>query len=202
MAKDYYLVHHGILGQKWGIRRFQNEDGSYTPEGKERYGYGNKEGLIAKNKRLFSANLEKNRISRLHGKEREKAVREYRKKYGFSYQNATIFGVREANKIAKYAHKKNLSETKATNRYLLKKVGSSLATIGAIYGTSYLIMTHPEQAFQVMLKGEKIVDNVVGYLKIGIDELKVRMDPNIIDVKPRTIVDIAGYLPYEVFKNG
>ena len=37
MAKDYYLVHHGIKGQKWGIRRFQNEDGSYTPEGKERY---------------------------------------------------------------------------------------------------------------------------------------------------------------------
>lgn len=33
------LEHHGIKGQKWGIRRFQNEDGSYTTEGKERYGY-------------------------------------------------------------------------------------------------------------------------------------------------------------------
>lgn len=32
------LIHHGIKGQKWGVRRFQNEDGSYTPEGKERYG--------------------------------------------------------------------------------------------------------------------------------------------------------------------
>lgn len=32
-----YLVHHGILGQKWGIRRFQNEDGSLTPAGKKRY---------------------------------------------------------------------------------------------------------------------------------------------------------------------
>ena len=31
------LAHHGIKGQKWGIRRFQNEDGSLTPEGKERY---------------------------------------------------------------------------------------------------------------------------------------------------------------------
>lgn len=36
MAKDYYLVHHGILGQKWGVRRFQNPDGSYTEEGKRR----------------------------------------------------------------------------------------------------------------------------------------------------------------------
>lgn len=32
------LVHHGIKGQRWGIRRFQNEDGSLTKEGKERYG--------------------------------------------------------------------------------------------------------------------------------------------------------------------
>lgn len=30
------LFHHGIKGQKWGIRRFQNEDGSYTKAGKER----------------------------------------------------------------------------------------------------------------------------------------------------------------------
>lgn len=32
------LSHHGIKGQKWGIRRFQNEDGSLTPEGERRYG--------------------------------------------------------------------------------------------------------------------------------------------------------------------
>ena len=32
------LYHHGIKGQKWGIRRYQNEDGSLTAEGKARYG--------------------------------------------------------------------------------------------------------------------------------------------------------------------
>lgn len=32
-----YLVHHGIKGQKWGVRRFQNEDGTLTEEGKIRY---------------------------------------------------------------------------------------------------------------------------------------------------------------------
>lgn len=32
------LYHHGIKGQKWGIRRFQNPDGSLTAEGKSRYG--------------------------------------------------------------------------------------------------------------------------------------------------------------------
>lgn len=32
-----FLAHHGILGQKWGIRRFQNKDGSLTTAGKKRY---------------------------------------------------------------------------------------------------------------------------------------------------------------------
>ena len=32
------LYHHGIKGQKWGVRRYQNEDGSLTEEGKEHYG--------------------------------------------------------------------------------------------------------------------------------------------------------------------
>ena len=32
-----YLAHHGIKGQRWGVRRFQYEDGSLTPEGRARY---------------------------------------------------------------------------------------------------------------------------------------------------------------------
>ena len=32
------LRHHGIKGQKWGVRRFQNKDGSLTGAGRKRYG--------------------------------------------------------------------------------------------------------------------------------------------------------------------
>ena len=40
MIKTYsnYLYHHGIKGQRWGVRRYQNSDGSLTNAGQKRYG--------------------------------------------------------------------------------------------------------------------------------------------------------------------
>lgn len=35
------LEHHGVLGMKWGTRRYRNADGSYTDKGKKRYGIKN-----------------------------------------------------------------------------------------------------------------------------------------------------------------
>ncbi len=35
MEYPTYLIHYGVPGQKWGVRRFQNEDGTYTDLGKE-----------------------------------------------------------------------------------------------------------------------------------------------------------------------
>ena len=45
---EYSLYHHGIKGQKWGIRRFQNEDGTRTAEGKKRMstGSGNTSNIV------------------------------------------------------------------------------------------------------------------------------------------------------------
>ena len=45
---DYpsYLFHHGVKGQKWGIRRFQNSDGTLTAKGRERYNVDKKPNVV------------------------------------------------------------------------------------------------------------------------------------------------------------
>ena len=68
-----YLIHYGVQGQKWGVRRFQNEDGSLTPEGREHYGLNErKANKLAK---LYEKSPEK--FSKKVGK--MKVVKEYKK---------------------------------------------------------------------------------------------------------------------------
>lgn len=42
-AYSDFLMHYGIKGQQWGLRRYQNEDGTLTEEGKLRYNEGQPE---------------------------------------------------------------------------------------------------------------------------------------------------------------
>ena len=60
------LAHHGILGQKWGVRRYQNEDGTLTPAGKRR--------MERKDNRWIKRNATK-----IHNKAYKKSQREMRK---------------------------------------------------------------------------------------------------------------------------
>lgn len=53
------IYHHGIKGQKWGVRRYQNKDGSLTPSGKRRYNSVEKSSYsdqISKAKAAYKAN--------------------------------------------------------------------------------------------------------------------------------------------------
>lgn len=61
------LYHHGIKGQKWGVRRYQNEDGTYTMLGKIRYGAGN------------AAKSTGKAIKKAASKVKEKVVEKYKK---------------------------------------------------------------------------------------------------------------------------
>lgn len=78
MRNDYnsnFLAHFGIMGMKWGVRRYQNSDGSLTEAGRERYGSGRTGEAISKR-----AKTAKNIMKSDSGSRKSKALKEARRK--------------------------------------------------------------------------------------------------------------------------
>ena len=78
---NLYLEHHGILGMKWGVRRYQNKDGSLTPAGKKRY-KSTEEELKAREKVIKNAERAKAKVDKLNAKKAELDAREEALKSG------------------------------------------------------------------------------------------------------------------------
>ena len=97
MNNERYLVHHGILGQKWGVRRYRNEDGTLTEAGKARYSTDGKR-LDPRNmstKQLQEAN---NRLS-LENNYRQMTGRKVTASSTFTRDNAIKIGAAAGKKL-------------------------------------------------------------------------------------------------------
>lgn len=89
------LAHHGILGQKWGVRRFQNEDGSLTGAGRKRYLSGEKMSSSKTDSKVTrKTKSDYNTMSDKEFKAKYQTSKEtYRKRvnrYGDPYKNGTL----------------------------------------------------------------------------------------------------------------
>lgn len=80
--EDDYVAHHGILGMKWGVRRYQNKDGSLTPKGKARYKLGKNGELVKlthKEKKARKKQLETLNRARVAAKQKQLEADQIRK---------------------------------------------------------------------------------------------------------------------------
>jgi len=107
------LTHYGILGMKWGVRRYQNKDGSLTPEGKLRY---RKDGPLTKlgRERYYNTDVEKAKAEVSKAKAAyKKALTDYYKKTkgGLVYDSKATDKLIKAAKDLQYA-KDDLSDAK------------------------------------------------------------------------------------------
>lgn len=72
------LAHHGIKGQRWGVRRYQNDDGSLTDAGKRRYNISEAKDQYKQAKKDYRQTVKEARKSML--KSGFVAGREYKRK--------------------------------------------------------------------------------------------------------------------------
>ena len=106
-----YLAHHGVKGMKWGVRRFQNRNGTLTTKGKKRYNE-------TESKEKLHLGLDKNgNINLIRGKTTKEA------KIKFAVKSSIfIAGMTVSLYVAK--HPEIVSKGKIAAEKILKKKGS------------------------------------------------------------------------------
>jgi hypothetical protein len=93
-----FIMHHGIKGQKWGIRRYQNPDGSYTPEGMKRYGINQNGWMNKRGRKRYADDWERTILSGDSlddGKYKTSYMRQFDK---VSEYNDAVEGLKQLNK--------------------------------------------------------------------------------------------------------
>ena len=153
------LQHWGIKGQKWGIRRYENEDGTLTAEGKERYhkdaetarkeitaasknpasGVGVNEAAAMRNAFFFGRKYQK--LGRTIDKSIKKEVRDYNNAYAEKVKAAKDYGRSDDDRSFLESLFYNKDRAKSNVRELNeehKRAGARLADAIASVGVQYI----------------------------------------------------------------
>lgn len=172
------LYHHGVKGMKWGVRRYQNKDGSLTTAGKKKQIMDDSKAEMNKarvNKRIKNsakAAREADKQYKQSKKNYKKAKSDFKeqkkidkfKKHGLNYNldtatNVHYYGYKAAKRIEDRIKNKKMSRLKSeaieAGRSSAKVAALTLGTVAAMA----LISNRPSVKYQVLDSNGKVLRN-------------------------------------------
>ena len=103
--EDNELYHSGVKNQKWGIRRYQNEDGSLTELGRQHYGYGIKRAI-----KSIGENHKKKKLAKKRAKALEAARKAKAEKKAHNEAKKKAIETGDATEVVKYKNELTIEE--------------------------------------------------------------------------------------------
>lgn len=174
MVYETELRHHGIKGQRWGVRRYQNPDGSLTPRGRKRWAKLQKKYPWLKDHE-YSKNSEINSRSK---NTRKKRISEMSDDELIKYTNTLSLQTKAIKARKELASETTKPKKESIIKSTLGDIGKSVVKEAANIGSKYLTDTlkkkmgiKPSEMEQLKEEAEK-----AGYLKsiFGAEEQKYK----------------------------
>lgn len=162
--EEYVIQHHGILGQKWGVRRYQNADGSLTEAGKKHYALegstratrrdAKRDAKEAATAKMFYGEGAGTRRKRINEVVKQRSKDEaYKRAYDYYYENQDM-AKRGAQARAQRRTKDTTKAVTKTTRGIINQVLHTGATVSASAAALYYV-AHKTGIDQVVAKYAK-----------------------------------------------
>ena len=184
--KNDELYHHGIKGQKWGVRRYQNPDGSLTAAGKVRYGYGGRlENRIEQDYKGRAVKMSKSDSAEMTIRKEQRSNAIQNAVTGAVAGGAGAVGVGNAVKAIRGASARNWTNSSIASSYnfnLARRLKDQAWNKGSEAFRSFDLLNTP--------KVKPLVESAVS-----------SMNPIALSVAAAAAITMTGYGLYNVYKN-
>lgn len=146
------LQHHGVVGMRWGVRRYQNKDGSLTPRGQKRYN-AEMEKIKAETKKIKNQQRTSAKLSKLEAA--KKNLEALKKSKKATQEDETETDAQKKERILKNPTAKDVYE----NRHLFsnKEVGDLYIRLNNEENIKRLV---PKEVDEGKARTDKVFDKI------------------------------------------